>query len=135
MALLMAVMAQGQSRRSCPRTQSDSPVVLKGSCCRARTGRRSRWLAARGRAGLVVPVFQTSRMGSVAAATRTLRRDIASFTGREAEIAHLVAAVAEAASSGGVVGICAIGGMAGIGKTTLRPGCTATLLFPQVSAH
>ena len=75
--------------------------------------------AARGRAELVGPVFQTSRMGSMAAATRTLPRDIASFTGREAELAHLVAAVAEAASSGGVVGICAIGGMAGIGKTAL----------------
>jgi tetratricopeptide (TPR) repeat protein len=50
------------------------------------------------------------------AATRTLPRDIASFTGREAELRQLMAAVA-AASASGVVGIHAIGGMAGVGKT------------------
>jgi tetratricopeptide (TPR) repeat protein/transcriptional regulator with XRE-family HTH domain len=52
--------------------------------------------------------------GGVAAATRTLPRDIASFTGRLQELAELVDA---AAGTGGVVGIHAIGGMAGIGKT------------------
>src|SRR5580658_1597529 len=50
-----------------------------------------------------------------AAAARTLPRDIASFTGRGPELARLAGAVAGA---GGVVGIHAIGGMAGIGKTT-----------------
>ena len=50
----------------------------------------------------------------VAAATRTLPRDIASFTGRARELADLMEA---AAGTGGVVGIHAIGGMAGIGKT------------------
>jgi tetratricopeptide (TPR) repeat protein/transcriptional regulator with XRE-family HTH domain len=50
----------------------------------------------------------------VAAATRTLPRDIASFTGRRQELAELVDAAADA---DGVVGIHAIGGMAGIGKT------------------
>ena len=55
---------------------------------------------------------------STAAATRTLPRDIASFTGRESELAQLTAAVADAAADVGVVGIHAIGGMAGIGKTT-----------------
>jgi len=61
---------------------------------------------------------------SFAAATRTLPRDIASFTGREVELTQLVAAVdagsaSEAATlaAGGVVDVCAIGGMAGIGKT------------------
>jgi tetratricopeptide (TPR) repeat protein/transcriptional regulator with XRE-family HTH domain len=53
-----------------------------------------------------------------AAATRTLPRDIASFTGREAELARLTATVTGAGPSG-VMGIHAIGGMAGIGKTTL----------------
>jgi hypothetical protein len=53
------------------------------------------------------------RSGGVAA-TRTLPRDIASFTGR----AHELAALAEAAAGGGgVVSIHAIGGMAGVGKT------------------
>ena len=51
--------------------------------------------------------------------TRTLPRDIASFTGRRAELGQLLRDLAGAAAGGGVVGICAIGGMAGIGKTTL----------------
>jgi tetratricopeptide (TPR) repeat protein/transcriptional regulator with XRE-family HTH domain len=55
--------------------------------------------------------------GGVAAATRTLPRDIASFTGRQRELADLLAAVTGAADAGRVVGIHAIGGMAGIGKT------------------
>jgi tetratricopeptide (TPR) repeat protein/transcriptional regulator with XRE-family HTH domain len=52
--------------------------------------------------------------GSGAAATRTLPRDIASFTGRRHELAELADA---AAGSGQVGSIHAIGGMAGIGKT------------------
>ncbi|HXS66124.1 MAG TPA: tetratricopeptide repeat protein [Streptosporangiaceae bacterium] len=53
---------------------------------------------------------------SVAAATRTLPRDVANFTGRRAELRQLADAIANG-HAGGVVGICAIGGMAGIGKT------------------
>ena len=55
---------------------------------------------------------------SAAAATRTLPRDIAGFTGRGAELGLLMAQLTDAAG-GGVVGIHAIGGMAGVGKTTL----------------
>jgi transcriptional regulator with XRE-family HTH domain len=51
--------------------------------------------------------------GRAAAATQTLPRDIASFTGRQQELRELV----DAAGPGGVVGIHAIGGMAGVGKT------------------
>ena len=65
--------------------------------------------AARGRVG----------PGGVAAATRTLPRDIAAFTGRERELAELMVAVTGAAEAGGTVGIHAIGGMAGVGKTAL----------------
>ena len=54
--------------------------------------------------------------GGAAAATRTLPRDLASFTGRQQELRQLVEA---AAGAGGVVGIHAIGGMAGVGKTAL----------------
>jgi tetratricopeptide (TPR) repeat protein len=57
--------------------------------------------------------------GGAAAATRTLPRDIASFTGRQHELAELVDAAAGAARPGGVVGIAAVGGMAGVGKTAL----------------
>jgi tetratricopeptide (TPR) repeat protein/transcriptional regulator with XRE-family HTH domain len=57
---------------------------------------------------------QAGAGGAVALATRTLPRDIGSFTGRQQELEHLAEA---AAGTGGVVGIHAIGGMAGVGKT------------------
>jgi tetratricopeptide (TPR) repeat protein/transcriptional regulator with XRE-family HTH domain len=57
--------------------------------------------------------------GSAAAATRTLPRDIGSFTGREAELSRLLAALSRAAGDDGLAGIYAIDGMAGVGKTTL----------------
>jgi len=53
-----------------------------------------------------------------AAATRGLPRDIASFTGRAAELSQLVGALAAAVAGGGMVGIHAVDGMAGVGKTT-----------------
>jgi tetratricopeptide (TPR) repeat protein/transcriptional regulator with XRE-family HTH domain len=56
--------------------------------------------------------------GAFAAATRALPRDIASFTGRQAELARMLEALATTAGGGGVVGIHAIDGMAGVGKTT-----------------
>jgi tetratricopeptide (TPR) repeat protein/transcriptional regulator with XRE-family HTH domain len=75
--------------------------------------------AARVHGGTVTRPVQVPETGPVALATRTLPRDVASFTGRERELAYLVEAVADAAVTGGMVGICAIGGMAGIGKTAL----------------
>jgi DNA-binding SARP family transcriptional activator len=56
---------------------------------------------------------------ATAAVTQTLPRDVAGFTGRSAELGQLVGDLTAAAASGGAVGICAIGGMAGIGKTSL----------------
>ena len=77
--------------------------------------------AARGRAP-ASQVLAAGESAAAAAATRTLPRDIASFTGRVAELAQLTGAVTAAAATdggtGGVVGIHAIGGMPGIGKTT-----------------
>jgi tetratricopeptide (TPR) repeat protein len=52
-------------------------------------------------------------------ATRALPRDIAAFTGRQAELAQLARGVDGLSVNGGVMSIHAIGGMAGIGKTTL----------------
>jgi tetratricopeptide (TPR) repeat protein/transcriptional regulator with XRE-family HTH domain len=79
--------------------------------------------AARGRAPAgeaLAPAAPAAGAGS-AAASRTLPRDIAAFTGRQAELGQLMARWAEAAAAdgGGVVSVHAIGGMAGIGKTTL----------------
>jgi hypothetical protein len=58
------------------------------------------------------------RPGAFAAvATRSLPRDIGSFTDRQPELAQLMGAIEARAANGGVVGIHAIDGMAGIGKT------------------
>ena len=54
--------------------------------------------------------WQSGSVGGLPVATRTLPRDVASFTGRESELEQLVARAAGAASSGGVVRIHAIGG-------------------------
>jgi transcriptional regulator with XRE-family HTH domain len=66
------------------------------------------------RAGFEAAARGRAAPGGVAAATRTLPRDIAAFTGRQRELAQLAEVVA---GTGGVVGIHAIGGMAGVGKT------------------
>jgi tetratricopeptide (TPR) repeat protein/transcriptional regulator with XRE-family HTH domain len=72
-------------------------------------GERTRFeTAARGR-----PLEIVSQ-AAAAAAMRSLPRDVASFTGRQRELEQLAHA---AAGTGGVVGIHAIGGMAGVGKT------------------
>ena len=78
--------------------------------------------------------------GGVAAATRTLPRDLVSFTGRQRELGELVEA---AAGAGGVVGIHAIGGMAGVGKTAfavhaahrLAPRFPAGQIFLPLHGH
>jgi tetratricopeptide (TPR) repeat protein/transcriptional regulator with XRE-family HTH domain len=78
-----------------------------------------------------------------AGALRTLPRDIASFTGRQQELQELVDAAVGAADSGGGVGIHAIGGMAGIGKTAfavhaahrLAPRFPAGQIFLPLHGH
>ena len=75
-----------------------------------------------------------------AAATRTLPRDVGSFTGREPELARLLA---DAAEDRRPVRIRAIDGMAGIGKTSLAvhaahrlaPGFPDGQLFVPLQAH
>src|SRR5258706_84522 len=75
--------------------------------------------AARGRAPAAAVLAADGASPGVfaAAATRALPRDISGFTGRRAELARLVGSAETLAAGGGVVGIHAIGGMAGIGKT------------------
>ena len=78
--------------------------------------------AARGRAPAeeVLAAQQGGVRGTLAAAaTRALPRDIASFTGRAAELAGLLGEIGGLEAVAGVIGIHAIDGMAGIGKTTL----------------
>lgn len=75
----------------------------------------------------------TAQAGGLSAATRTLPRDAMSFTGRERELDQIGALAYKAVRSGGVVAIAAIGGMAGIGKTTLavRAGHMLARSFPD----
>jgi len=49
----------------------------------------------------------------------SLPPDTVAFTGRQAELDQIAATITAAAGSGGVVAICAIGGMPGVGKTAL----------------
>ena len=102
--------------------------------------------AARGRAPAaeVLAARQGVMPGAfAAAATRTLPHDVASFTGRSAELTRLLGAVDDLAAEGGVVGIHAIGGMAGIGKTAfavhaahrLAPRFPAGQIFLPLHGH
>ncbi|MGH3851164.1 MAG: hypothetical protein ACRDRT_15985, partial [Pseudonocardiaceae bacterium] len=56
-------------------------------------------------------------VAAAAVATRALPHDIGSFTGRESELRQLIATLTGRVGTGGVVGIHAIDGMAGVGKT------------------
>jgi tetratricopeptide (TPR) repeat protein len=61
-------------------------------------------------------VLDTSRSSGV---RDSLPRDAAAFTGREEELDRIAAVVMQGATPGGVVAICPIGGMPGVGKTAL----------------
>jgi tetratricopeptide (TPR) repeat protein/DNA-binding XRE family transcriptional regulator len=76
--------------------------------------------SARGRADAVEVLAARQQMasGGFTAVTQALPRDLAAFTGRQAELARLLGVLAAAAAGGGVVGIHAVDGMAGVGKTT-----------------
>ncbi|HEY7014281.1 MAG TPA: tetratricopeptide repeat protein [Streptosporangiaceae bacterium] len=79
----------------------------------------------------------------VASVARALPRDIAAFTGRGTELNQLTGTLAQVAANGGVVGIHAIDGMAGVGKTTfavhaahqLAPGFPDGQFFLPLHAH
>ena len=100
--------------------RKDTAVLLADALGLAEPPRALFVAAARGRASAaeVLAVVRGEAPGAAAAATRTLPRDIANFTGRERELARLLEALVPTAADGGVVGIHAIDGMAGIGKTT-----------------
>src|SRR5215467_1362750 len=103
--------------------RKDTAVLLAGALGLEGSARGLFVAAARGRAPAGEALAAAAReagAGSAAAATRSLPRDIAAFTGRRAELGQLLARWAEAAAAdgGGVVSVHAIGGMAGIGKTT-----------------
>jgi len=100
----------------------DTGVLLAGALGLPGPVRELFVAAARGKAPAaeVLVARQEGAAGAfAAAATRALPRDIAAFTGRQAELAQLMGTLAAAAAAGGgVVGVHAVDGMAGIGKTT-----------------
>jgi transcriptional regulator with XRE-family HTH domain len=112
----------------------DTAVLLAGALGLAEPARALFVAAARGRppAAEVLAARPGMPPGAfAAAATRSLPRDIAAFTGRQAELARLMGTLNAVAAGGGVVGICAVDGMAGIGKTTSR--CTPRTGWPGPS--
>jgi tetratricopeptide (TPR) repeat protein len=80
---------------------------------------------------------------TAAVALHTLPRDVTSFTGRNHELEQLMQAVTGRAATGSVVGIHAIDGMAGIGKTAfavhaahqLAPRFPDGQIFLRLHAH
>jgi transcriptional regulator with XRE-family HTH domain len=101
--------------------RKDTALLLAGALGVAGPVRELFVAAARGKgpAADVLAARQGATPGAFAAAAiRALPRDIAAFTGRQAELAHLMGAMDSLAADGGVVGIHAIDGMAGIGKTS-----------------
>jgi tetratricopeptide (TPR) repeat protein/transcriptional regulator with XRE-family HTH domain len=101
--------------------RKDTALLLAGALGLDGQARDLFVAAARGRGtvGAVLAARQGMPPGAfAAAATRALPRDIAAFTGREGELARLAAALDDLCAGGGVVGIYAIDGMAGIGKTS-----------------
>jgi transcriptional regulator with XRE-family HTH domain len=101
--------------------RKDTALLLAGALSLEGPVRELFVAAARGKAPAadVLAARQGQALGAfAAAATRALPRDIAAFTGRGAELTQLLGAMDSLAADGGVVGIHAIDGMAGIGKTT-----------------
>jgi tetratricopeptide (TPR) repeat protein/transcriptional regulator with XRE-family HTH domain len=100
--------------------RKDTALLLAGALGLDGQAREKFVAAARGRgtAEAVLAARQGTAPGAFAAATRALPRDLAAFTGREGELARLVEALDGLSADGGVVGIHAIDGMAGIGKTS-----------------
>jgi tetratricopeptide (TPR) repeat protein/transcriptional regulator with XRE-family HTH domain len=100
--------------------RKDTAVLLAGVLSLAEPVRSLFVAAALGHvpaAQVLAAIQERAQAASAAAATRTLPRDVASFTGRSAELTQLLSVINDLAADGRVVGIHAIGGMAGVGKT------------------
>jgi tetratricopeptide (TPR) repeat protein/transcriptional regulator with XRE-family HTH domain len=124
----------------------DTALLLAGALGLGEPERELFVAAARGygpAAGVLAAVREAALGAAAAAATKTLPRDTVSFTGRQAELARVLGAVDSLAADGGAVGIHAIDGMAGVGKTTfavhaahrLAPGFPDGQFFLPLHAH
>jgi tetratricopeptide (TPR) repeat protein/transcriptional regulator with XRE-family HTH domain len=108
--------------RGIHRTARKDTAVLLADALRLAGPVRALFVAAargRGSAAEVLAARDGASPGVfAAAATRALPQDTAGFTGRQGELTRLLGAIEGLAADGGMVGIHAIDGMAGIGKTT-----------------
>ena len=119
-AASMSARSVSDLERGISRTaRKDTALLLAGALSLEGPVRELFVAAARGKAppADALAARQGQALGAFAAATRALPRDIAAFTGRGAELTQLLGAMDSLAADGGVVGIHAIDGMAGIGKT------------------
>jgi transcriptional regulator with XRE-family HTH domain len=100
--------------------RKDSALLLAGALGLTGDARTLFVAAARGRspAAEVLAARHGAVAGLPTAATQTLPRDIASFTGRETELMRLLGTLGSAAAGGGLSGVHVVDGMAGVGKTT-----------------
>ena len=121
-AAQVSLRAVSDLERGINRTaRKDTALLLAGALGLDAQARDLFVAAARGRGTVeaALAALQRTPPGAfAAAATRALPRDIAAFTGREADLGRLAGALADLSASAGVVGIYAIDGMAGIGKTS-----------------
>jgi tetratricopeptide (TPR) repeat protein/transcriptional regulator with XRE-family HTH domain len=110
----VSVRSVSDWERGINKTAHKETVRLLADALRLSGAARTEFEAvARGRSPAEGPAAAMTGVSGASGPTRTLPRDISSFTGREAELSDLMAD----ATVGGVVGIYAIGGMAGVGKT------------------
>jgi tetratricopeptide (TPR) repeat protein len=110
----LAAAAARSAVTGSPQLRSGAPAAARGAGPPAER-REPEVAGAQDRETAAEPRAAGSQAGPAAAATRTLPRDVVSFTGREPELRLLEGAV----PPGGEAGIYVIGGMAGIGKTAL----------------
>jgi tetratricopeptide (TPR) repeat protein/transcriptional regulator with XRE-family HTH domain len=115
-AALLSVRSVSDLERGVNRTARRETARLLADALRLTGAARERFEAiARGHPVPAAPQWPAVDAAVPSApAPRMLPRDIGSFIGRERELDELVAA---AADTGGLVGIHAVGGMAGVGKT------------------
>jgi tetratricopeptide (TPR) repeat protein len=87
-----------------------------------------------GVSGSVTITPATPHLPAPATALHTLPLDVAAFSGRAAELEQLMLALPGQASTGGVVSITAVDGMAGVGKTAFAVHAAHRLAsrFPDV---
>ena len=113
-AACVSVRSVSDWERGITRTAHREPARLLADALGLSGAARTEFDAiARGRSPAEGPAAATAEATGASGPTQALPRDISSFTGRQAELADLIAA----ATAGGGVGIYAIGGMAGVGKT------------------